>query len=525
MANYAIYGDGNKLFEVASGDSGALYADILLYVTATEFGINNTDGTQSYFLGSDIVWDAATGKFLGGTVTRIVHFANGQYIDELNGINMLPFGDTLYGYTYTNFFSGNDVLDARYRVGDAAIPVTLNGYNGNDTIYGGKGSDQLFGGNGDDTITGGGGNDLFDGGAGVDVLNGGAGNDRFIAGDGTDTINGGAGLDRIQGGADADILRGAGGNDILYGGHGSDTLEGGSGTDTAAYNFSRSQLQYEKTATGFRVITREGIDTLAGIERIALDDGTYTWNATTNTWVKLNAAIGVALVNPAGVVTGTVNADVLVGPMPFNIFEPLVFKGLGGDDRITATSNDSLVFGGTGNDTIIATGSLTATQRIYGEDGNDIIQTGGTLSFSDGGAGDDTMNLSGGRGFGGDGNDVLNGNSSALLWGGEGDDTFRNALTATGDAGADTFEYNFQVFGGPRFVVIGWGDANITDFEVGVDKVQVSIPAPFASSLMLSLVQTTDSYVLTATAELKVSTVNFLGLTTPGLTLDDLMLI
>jgi len=65
---------------------------------------------------------------------------------------------------------------------------TLNGGDGNDTLYGYGGADVLGGGDGIDTVFGGAGNDIIDGGDGGDVLFGGAGADDIDGGNNNDTI-------------------------------------------------------------------------------------------------------------------------------------------------------------------------------------------------------------------------------------------------------------------------------------------------------------------------------------------------
>lgn len=63
---------------------------------------------------------------------------------------------------------GNDVVDAQGMHADA-IPVTLDGGPGHDTIFGGDGDDMILGGEGNDALNGGPGNDILDGGPGDDV--------------------------------------------------------------------------------------------------------------------------------------------------------------------------------------------------------------------------------------------------------------------------------------------------------------------------------------------------------------------
>lgn len=67
-----------------------------------------------------------------------------------------------------NGLGGNDVLDAQGMHANA-IPLTLDGGPGHDTIFGGDGDDTIFGGEGNDALNGGPGNDILDGGPGDDV--------------------------------------------------------------------------------------------------------------------------------------------------------------------------------------------------------------------------------------------------------------------------------------------------------------------------------------------------------------------
>lgn len=164
---------------------------------------------------------------------------------------------------------------------------TVNGNDGNDSIYGGwqddalngdNGSDTIWGGFGNDLINGGNGDDFLDGFYGFDTLNGGEGNDTVaylfyeektgiladlqygvvsFSGDSTQTetligienimgslgndalygdrlnnsLNGSFGNDWLNGREGNDNLQGGGGNDGLYGGDGDDTMVGGLGDD------------------------------------------------------------------------------------------------------------------------------------------------------------------------------------------------------------------------------------------------------------------------------------------------------
>jgi len=65
--------------------------------------------------------------------------------------------------------AGDDVIDAS-GVAAGAIPLTLDGGDGDDVILGGAGDDTLLGGAGDDVLIGGPGNDAIDGGPGSNIV-------------------------------------------------------------------------------------------------------------------------------------------------------------------------------------------------------------------------------------------------------------------------------------------------------------------------------------------------------------------
>jgi Ca2+-binding RTX toxin-like protein len=68
-----------------------------------------------------------------------------------------------------NTLGGNDVLDASSLSADA-IPLTVNGGDGDDVLIGGAGNDTLNGDAGDDVLIGGPGLDILDGGTGDNIL-------------------------------------------------------------------------------------------------------------------------------------------------------------------------------------------------------------------------------------------------------------------------------------------------------------------------------------------------------------------
>jgi Ca2+-binding RTX toxin-like protein len=94
-----------------------------------------------------------------------------------------------------NAGSGDDSVTVSSSV---AIPVTMRGGAGRDTLIGGSGPDKLMGGEGNDRLLGRGGDDLIFGGPGNDSLYGGPGEDSLRGGPGTDVISGGSGVNDIR---------------------------------------------------------------------------------------------------------------------------------------------------------------------------------------------------------------------------------------------------------------------------------------------------------------------------------------
>ena len=319
-------------------------------------------------------------------------------INGTNGIDYLygdPDGrssDVLNGYGGDDYLFGGDWNDI------------LFGGDGNDNLYGGKGVDQLYGGSGDDTFWvefwADNFYDNYYGGLGYDVIRadrssvdivvgelnsieeiysplaGTTSTARIIGNEGANTIDlrpikvtgvyavqGAGGDDIIYDNDDDRAVEGNAGNDMLYGMGGNDVLRGGTGNDV---------LDGGDGDDIFEVLGSEGMDTYvggAGTDRImAQADNVQIGIASIQGVEEISAGTfsGVAITGDAGS-----NVIDLTGVILTNI---TAIKGGDGFDEITGTSG---------------------VDNIYGEAGNDIIRhTGGADSY-DGGAGTDTVVFSG----------------------------------------------------------------------------------------------------------------------------------
>ena len=265
------------------------------------------------------------------------------------------------------------------------------------------------------------------------------------------TANGGLGNDTIDASTVTTLgvsLNGGSGNDTLVTGGGNDSIDGGAGTDTV-----RQTADGTQTLTADTLLTGNGMDTLAGIERADLIGGAG------------NDTISVA-----------------------GFSGQATLSGLGGDDTLTGGLGNDSLDGGSGSDTVLETGAagyvLTTSQLTgFGTDSltgienanltgdataNTINASGfaGTATTLSGGAGNDTITGSPGRDSieggadddtlqGAAGDDTISGGTgNDLLLGGSGSDML------TGDAGDDTVD--------------GGSGSDTMNGEGGTDVVQAS---------------------------------------------------
>ena len=245
------------------------------------------------------------------------------------------------------------------------------------------------------------------------------------------SVNGGLGNDTIDASAVTAFgvsLNGGSGDDTIVTGGGNDLIDGGIGTDTV-----RQTADGAQTLTADTLLTGNGTDTLAGIDRADLIGGA-----------------GGDTISVAG------------------FSGQATLSGQGGDDTLTGGAGNDSLDGGTGSDTVTETGAagyvLTTSQLTgFGTDSltaienanltgdanaNSIDASGftGTATTLSGAAGNDTITGSSGQDSieGGDdddslqgasGNDTISGGTgNDLLLGGSGSDML------SGDADDDTVD-------------------------------------------------------------------------------------
>jgi len=264
-----------------------------------------------------------------------------------------------------------------------------------------------------------------------DRSNGRAGDDTIYGGFGKDFLRGGRGNDYLDGGLGNDRLNGGRGDDTLVGGSGNDRLKGGDGSDIFVFN-PANDFEGRDVVRDFTV----------GEDLISLDLGNIlkadpnVLSASGNvdslefsdldvdaSWsVSSTRAGDVKIVHPGGeIVLKNVpfgeNTDSFAELAPaVQITTNELDLGTGGNDDLSGSNDDDVLYALDGNDT------------LFGDAGDDLLI---------GGAGADAL-------IGEDGDDVL-----------------------VGGSGADNFFFNPNNFGEGNDVVI--------DFEVGVDKVVLSL--------------------------------------------------
>jgi Ca2+-binding RTX toxin-like protein len=227
-----------------------------------------------------------------------------------------------------HFSNGTDSDNILYGMEDKSN--TLNGFGGDDNLYGADYDDVLNGGAGNDWIFGNNGDDQLTGGTGNDYLTGGLGNDSYIfnLGDGSDTI-------------------------LEISGQGTDTLYLGEGLNASATQVVREINDLVLTFNQFDSIRIVGYFNDGTIENVRFSDGTV--------WRMSNMMEKVTY-------TGTAGNDYLSGLAGY---VNRIYGGAG-NDNITGAEKDDILSGGTGNDSLSG-GNGNDTYLFNLGDGQDVL--------------------------------------------------------------------------------------------------------------------------------------------------------
>ncbi|MDB5707151.1 MAG: hypothetical protein JWN66_4267, partial [Sphingomonas bacterium] len=273
---------------------------------------------------------------------------------------------------------------------------------------------DFTGGVGADIFNGTSDNDTAHGGGGDDILNGNGGTDLLYGEDGIDTINGGDDIDYITGGAGADILHGDAGDDYFLVDLASElangeVIDGGSGIDLLQLRFSSGPVDLSGiNITGVEQLMAMGSGYYGTVSMTAaqlagftsyLD--VFTIQLTTGGTVTLGNVDGrhnnIFLANLAttldaradpsnygSTITGGTADDIIYGS---TLYADHLQGGDGNDQLYGGNDRDGLV-GGQGNDRLEAGGN---DDNLYGEDGNDTLYGSDGYDTIHGGAGLDKL--------------------------------------------------------------------------------------------------------------------------------------
>jgi serralysin len=429
-----------------------------------------------------VIWDAGGTDTLdcsGYSTNQVINLTAGSYsnVGYMTNNVAVAFNCTIEGAAGG---SGADTI-----TGNSANN-TINGNGGTDTIYGGAGNDIMSGGGGTDTVvfTGISTNYLvtFNSATNTYTLV----DQRSGSPDGTDQVTGfeiyrfangdftsltvSQSGSTVYGTPGDDELSGTSGNDTIFSGDGSDRIVGGAGADQID---GQDGFDYASYLPASAWVT-------ASLVNPAVNSG----DAAGDTYTSIEGLIGSAF---SDTLFGDANGNHLLGLDGNDTLD-----GGGGSDVLDGGNGDDWLIGGSGNDQLYAGAGLSNTliggsgaDAHFGGAGWDTVSYHlstdsvrvnlGNLSENVRDAAGDTYfdfeNLFGSR-F----NDALIGDSGANRLVG-----YQGADTLTGNGGSDVFIF----LDDPQITALNVD--NITDFQDGIDRVDLSLVTGLDSFSQLSI--------------------------------------
>ena len=478
--------------------------------------IMGSAGDESFILGAG--WDTLD----GGAGFDQLRFDRSQ-VDSAVTVDLAAgtATGTWNGFAFSHTMTGIEAVRGSRTHDDTLSGSSADelflGRGGDDLITGRGGDDTLRGEDGNDTLLGGDGNDLLVGGMGDDLLNpgdnvgGDTGNDRIELGYGNDTID------------MSDILTGYVTLDGSYFAHmhGTNmdvTINGATNTGSIVFDGANSATLVNVANPMDAGWTTGGL----GITGSVYGD-VYTLHADTDQWMQVIASGGsdqFYISGPGTIrltyreqysgITADLNAGVVYKPSGLDVITGNIWELEGtsyNDSIMGSTADESFILAG-GVDTLDGDGGFDRLR--YDRGGNDSGITADLQANS-------VTGTWYGFGFshevygiehlrGSNHADSIRGDMNAnLLEGRAGDDTLEGGGgndTLTGGLGADVF-----------MLGAGEGDDSITDFEIGIDSLDLSamgLTDPELDALFNAAVDTAGGAVVDF---LNGTTLTFEGLT------------
>ncbi|GLQ24203.1 hemolysin [Algimonas ampicilliniresistens] len=433
--------------------------------------------------------------------------------------------DQMFGEAGNDYFSVTGLTHA-----SSTPTLMIDGGTGNDTYFHNLSAAMIV---------------EFNGGSGVDMAS-----IHTLAAESQFTLDMGAGDDVVlfrtvgsaQGGLGQYIVTLGSGSDRIdiqdFNVGGSITVtdfEAGAGGDTLGLDGVLADTQWDGLSnpygSGFLRLTQDGADTVLEVN---------LGSALNPNWQNAVRLNGVELANLTAANVG--NGFPLDGSMPrptgtnltegddiqtFSDAADIIY-GLGGNDGLVLRGGDDSVFGGDGDDTIYGQDGNDqlygegGVDRLIGGDGNDLLDGGLGNDVLLGGTGNDRLILGDGNdtAYGEDGDDFIDGGAGGdTIFGGAGNDTLRggagddviadisgnddldggdgndvvNALA--GDDRVTGGNGDNIVLGGTGadvFYQAGRGIDRILDFQIGIDKIELSASVASFADLVAAAQDVTD---------------------------------